>query len=357
MFRGNNIGLQQKSKLQTLISVSVLSVFVTGCTLQDAEKPVAHLSAGANKSVLIAQVAETSLTKDEVAEVLTSDTSTDLLDPRGPTQISALTNRQLAQSATSDAVAAAGEDEEDEDLFSDYGEEDGLGYDPADVDPFEGFNRLMWALNTTIDTFLYRPAAVTWRDLAPDLLRSSVNNFVNNLYEPWTLVNNVLQGDVDGAGDTMGRFLTNTALGFGFFNPAEGMGLPYTYEDFGQTLGHYGAGPGAYLMLPIIGPSTVRDGAGILVSFYGDPYNYISKNSQFYFTLGRAGLFGLNWRVQNLETQDEISRDAIDDYARFRSLYLQFRESLIRNDEKRSGETPYFQAEDETLQQSEIIHK
>jgi phospholipid-binding lipoprotein MlaA len=382
MFKGLSKHCRQTAKLHPVLTASLLALLVSGCTLGDAEKPVAHLSApevlDAVGLVSAASASPTSptsslaspaspaplaLIKTAAAGSISAVAAPEKIagatglagapraadDMAGPRLLRAA-YRQLAQSASSDATAPGLKDEED--LFSNYGDEVGLGYNPADIDPFELFNRFIWAINGTIDTLIYRPLAVTYRDWAPDLLRSSVKNFVNNLYEPWTLVNNLAQGDVDRAGDTIGRFLTNSALGFGFFNPAEGLGLPYTYEDFGQTMGYYGAGPGAYLILPVLGPSTVRDSVGLLVGAVGDPYNYISKNSQIYFSLGRAGLYGLNWRVENLDTQDEIARDAIDDYARFRSLYLQYRESLIRNDEAKTGEPPLFQAEDSSIQQS-----
>ncbi|MDX1574775.1 MAG: VacJ family lipoprotein [Kiloniellales bacterium] len=230
--------------------------------------------------------------------------------------------------ASPQATADELEDLED-DPFADYEEEIEEPNDPLEIP-----NRFIFAMNRTLDVALFRPIAVLYRDLVPEYARQRVHLFLRNLHEPVTLANDVLQGDWERAGTTWDRFLLNSTGGIlGFWDVATDLGHPYHKEDFGQTLGVYGVGDGPYLMLPILGPSNVRDASGKVVDIFLDPFFYITRETDKQeWRLYRFALDGLDFRTRNLETLDEIERDALDFYARLRSLYRQRREAEIRND-------------------------
>ena len=173
----------------------------------------------------------------------------------------------------------------------------------------------------------------------PAPIRKGTGNVLNNLSTLITIPNNVLQGDFKLAGINTGRLVVNTTLGIlGIFDPASEMGFPnYVKEDYGQTLGAWGVGPGCYLVLPVLGPSTVRDTAGSVINvFGGDPwYNVSVKNDTRYFNekdyyISR-GTDGINFRAKNIESFDNLEENAIDFYASVKSLYLQDRKQKILN--------------------------
>ena len=232
--------------------------------------------------------------------------------------------------ATVSAQAFAAElDELEDDPFADYEEE----IQDAN-DPFEIPNRFIFAFNQTLDVALIRPAAVLYRDLVPEYLRDRLHYALRNLREPVTLANDLLQGEWERARTTTDRFLLNSTGGvLGFWDVATDLGHPYHQEDFGQTLGAHGLGEGPYLVLPLLGPSNVRDATGKVVDIFLDPFTYIAdETGKEEWQLYRAGLEGLDFRTRNLETLDEIERDALDFYARLRSLYRQRRDAEIKNE-------------------------
>lgn len=212
-------------------------------------------------------------------------------------------------------------------------------------DPLEPFNRFMFAINDTLDIFILKPIAVTYRRWAPDLLQEVVDNFVTNLSEPVTFANALLQGDWEHAETTGSRFLINSAIGFGMFDPATGLGLEHRREDFGQTAAVWGAPSGPYLVLPLLGPSTVRSTVGRGVDMFLDPFQYFTGNTVLdiagvdiagddYEALGYGRTFAevLTFRSQNIDTLDQVRADAIDYYARIRSLWIQQRRREILNE-------------------------
>lgn len=205
------------------------------------------------------------------------------------------------------------------------------------ADPLEPVNRYIFAFNQAVDTTVIEPTATFYRDFVPDPARDSVRNFLRNLESPVILANNVLQQDFDAAGITTQRFFINTTVGvLGLFDRAAEMGLKRRDEDFGQTLGTYGVGPGIYIVLPILGPSNLRDAAGSFVDYYFDPLNHYAENTDRRgITLARTLVRGIDARSRTIETLDEIERTSIDFYATLRSLYNQRRDSDIRN-----GATP-----------------
>ena len=211
--------------------------------------------------------------------------------------------------------------------------------DPSNVkDCFEGLNRATFALNQTLDGILFEPVAKAYRVL-PSPVRTGVGNSLNNLSNLVTIPNNILQGDFKEAGINTGRFAINTTLGIlGIFDVATQMGFSeYVKEDYGQSLGSSGVGPGCYLVLPVLGPSTIRDTAGSVINIFGgDPwYNVSVKNDTRYFNekdyyISR-GSDGINFRAKNIEAFDNLEENAIDFYASVKSLYLQDRKQKILN--------------------------
>ncbi len=245
---------------------------------------------------------------------------------------------QVEDTATSQETGQETDDwaasESDDAYFGDYEEDEN--------DPLEIPNRFIFAFNEALDVLILKPAAATYRFIVPEPVRDSVQNFMRNLRTPVILVNDLLQGKPDRAGNTTMRFLINSTVGvLGLIDVADGWGYPYHGEDFGQTLGTYGVGEGFYLVLPLLGPSSLRDGTGLLVDTFFDPLTYVGyfygdEDGVTEALIAKRALEGIDFRSRNIETVEDIQRDALDVYARFRSLYRQFRENQIRD----GGEGP-----------------
>jgi len=220
-------------------------------------------------------------------------------------------------------------------------------------DCFEKLNRVTFAFNQSLDKSIIRPIAKGYRNL-PDPIQKGTKNAVTNLSNLITIPNNILQGDVKTAIINTGRLVVNTTVGLlGTIDVANKMGFPkYAREDYGQTLGAWGVGPGCYIVLPVLGPSTIRDTAGSFANvFGGDPwYNAsIHGNNEFLsegvFVTSKA-LSGINFRAENLESFDNLETNSIDFYASLRSLYLQDRENKIKNNQRGRVEIIYQDEED-----------
>ena len=211
--------------------------------------------------------------------------------------------------------------------------------EPSEVkECFEKINRFTFGVNKQLDNIIFEPVAKSYRIL-PNPVRSGIGNSLNNLSNLVTIPNNILQGDIKVAGQNTGRFLINTTLGFlGFIDVAKKLGMPeYQKEDWGQTLAVKDVGPGCYLVLPVLGPSTVRDASASLINFIGGNawYNVTVKNETEYFNdddylASRLGA-GLDFRAKNIESFDNLEENAIDFYASVKSLYLQDRLQKILN--------------------------
>lgn len=213
-----------------------------------------------------------------------------------------------------------------------------------DYDPFEIPNRFIFAFNEALDVMILRPAAATYRFLLPEIVQDSIRNAIRNLRAPVDFANHLFQGKDQQAAEVLARFGINTVLGVGgLFDVADdAFGLEYHSEDFGQTLGVHGAGPGPYLVLPLFGPSSLRDAIGRGIDSVLDPWSYVLahynvENDQ-EILLGRQAAFGLDLRARNIETLEELQRDSVDFYARIRSLYLQRRKAEINDSESEDGE-------------------
>jgi len=195
-------------------------------------------------------------------------------------------------------------------------------------DPIESFNRQVFEFNEVVDRAVLKPVAQAYEFVLPEPVRDCISNIFSNFREPSNAVNNLLQGKpIDAVSDTC-RFVVNSTVGLlGCFDPARQMGLEKHNEDFGQTLGRWGIGSGPYLVVPILGPSTVRDAIGI----YGaEPYldiNFYIDNIRV-----RNAILGtriVNQRAELLQTDDLISGAALDKYRFIRDGYLQRRRSLV----------------------------
>ena len=225
---------------------------------------------------------------------------------------------------------------------------------PAEVkDCFENLNRATFAFNQGLDKALIKPLAEGYRNL-PDPIQRGTSNAVKNLSNLITIPNNVLQGDIKTALINTGRLVVNTTVGLlGTIDVANKMGFPkYVKEDYGQTLGAWGFGPGCYVVLPVLGPSTLRDTAGSFANVLGgDPwYNAsVHGNNEFlseglYIT--SKALSGIDFRADNIESFENLEKNSIDFYASVKSLYVQDRENKIKNNQRGNIEVFYKDEED-----------
>jgi len=215
-------------------------------------------------------------------------------------------------------------------------------------DCFEPLNRATFSFNQGLDKAIIKPIAKGYRKL-PDSVQSGTSNALKNLSNLITIPNNVLQGDIKLAFINTARLALNTTVGLlGTIDVANKVGFPkYEKEDYGQTLGVWGFGPGCYVVLPILGPSTIRDTAGSFVNVLGgDPWYNISihGNNEFlskelYITT--EALNGINFRADNIESLDNVEKNSLDFYASVRSLYTQDRENKISNNQRGNIEVIY----------------
>ena len=205
-------------------------------------------------------------------------------------------------------------------------------------DCFETLNRGIFAFNQAIDGTIFEPLAKGYKYL-PSPVRTGTSNFVGNISTLLTIPNNALQGDLDIAGKNTLRFIVNTTVGVvGLFDPASAIGLnSYEKEDFGQTLGKWGAGEGCYLVLPVLGPSTARDAIASLGNYMGGDawYNVTVRNDTHYFAdfdyYASKGAAGIDFRAKNFDDINNLEENSIDFYASVKSLYLQDRRKKILN--------------------------
>lgn len=196
-------------------------------------------------------------------------------------------------------------------------------------DPWEGFNRAMFSFNEVVDNVVLKPVTRAYRFIAPEPVREGVHNVVRNLGAPVRIANNLLQGDVDQAFNSFWRFVINSSVGIGgVIDVAANTDLKKREEDFGQTLGAWGADSGPYLVLPIIGPSSARDALGRVGDLAMDPFTWYLDDEAAYAYYGTRVLDG---RDQTLDVTDEIYRTSLDPYATIRSAYLQKRQAQVEN--------------------------
>lgn len=194
-------------------------------------------------------------------------------------------------------------------------------------DPFEPFNRGVMQFNEGVDSLVLKPAATAYRDWLPPLVRTGVSNFFSNLTDPWSFVNSALQLKFHDAAENILRFGVNTIFGLGgVLDIASDLNIERHKEDFGQTLGRWGVPAGPYLVLPLLGPSTVRDSVALAFDVNGDPVHWVEPDRS------RWALYSLravDMRSNLLRAGSVLDEAALDKYSFFRDAYLQRRRAAI----------------------------
>ena len=204
---------------------------------------------------------------------------------------------------------------------------------------FENTSRAIFKFNMAFDDIILEPIAKGYNKL-PSPIKKGTSNFTSNVGTLLSIPNNILQGNFKQLGHSVGSFAINTTVGvFGFLNPAERIGLSPHKEDVGQTLGSYGIGSGCYFVLPVFGPTTVRDSFGMLADTFIDPFAHItirekeilstSGNNLDYYSLKATG--AIDFRADNDKNFESLEKNSIDLYSSLKSIYLQDRENKIRN--------------------------
>ena len=246
-------------------------------------------------------------------------------------------NTPVATAQQQEKSAIADEQSGDDTELDDFDEfRDELEAEPL-YDPLSGYNRIMTEFNDTFYTYLLTPVAKGYKAVLHVEIRKSVANFFHNLYYPIRLVNNLLQGEFKDASEGTGRFLINTTIGVaGLFDPAQSeLGLKAHEEDFGQTLGFYGVGSGVHIVLPILGPSNLRDAISLIPDSYLSPIDYTSRD---YFTLTDTkkeyaavkSYEYINKFSLDIQMYEKIKKDAVDLYPYLRDIYEQRREKQTK---------------------------
>jgi len=198
---------------------------------------------------------------------------------------------------------------------------------PDERDPYESYNRAMYQFNDTVDRAVLKPVAKGYDAVVPDAISWGVSNFFSNLNDITVAINSLLQGKFSQAADDTGRFLLNSTVGVaGIFDVAGLAGNKKRNEDFGQTLGAWGADPGAYIVLPIFGPRTVRDSFGLVGDMFTDPVMYVEgPGARNALTITRV----IDGRATLLKSERVLSEATDDEYAYVRNAYLQRRQYLV----------------------------
>ena len=213
-------------------------------------------------------------------------------------------------------------------------------YEDEIYDPLEPINRVIFGFNNVADKLILEPTAKGYKKLPPPI-QSGISNFLNNLKLPLVVVNQILQGQFQNASDSTGRFIVNSTAGvFGLIDVAERIGLERTQEDFGQTLATWGVGDGFYIVLPIFGPASMRDTAGMILTYSTDPINaYAIAESEVWVLPIRTTTNAIDQRSKIIDEVNALRNNSLDYYAAVRSSYYQNRKAAIINNDD-SQQTP-----------------
>lgn len=211
----------------------------------------------------------------------------------------------------------------------------------TNIDPWESMNRRVFAFNETLDKYLLKPVARGYRFVLPDFAQRGVTNFISNIYEFNDVINSILQGRAEGAAQSSGRFVINTTLGLlGVFDVATPMGIPLQRSDFGQTLAVWGVDTGPFVMLPLLGPRTVRSGVGYFFDTYTSiPALIENREAAWIFWTVEV----IDYRVRLLDAEDLITGDR---YIFLRDAYMQSRESFVSGGVVEDSFSDYEEGED-----------
>lgn len=237
------------------------------------------------------------------------------------------TTEQSSATSSSQAPAlgsttTASEDEWDD--FDDEIEEESVS------DPIEGFNRAMFSFNDSVYGYVFRPVSEVYSEITPPGMRDGISNFFDNARYPIRVVNQVLQGKFEEGAKETGMFLVNTTYGvLGIYDRADEFpNLDVPAEDLGQTLGVWGFGNGPYVVLPILGPLTVRDGVGRVGDYFLDPFSYLGE-WQWEADWSAKGIETVNALPQRVGVYDAVTRDALDKYSALKDAYIQLRKKQV----------------------------
>ena len=196
------------------------------------------------------------------------------------------------------------------------------------VDPFEPFNRTMFQVHEVVDGNVVKPVAEAYVKYTPEVIRSGISNFFSNIEDLFVGINNVLEGNGNRAGDDFGRVLLNSSFGLGgLFDLASMMGIERHNQDFGITFGKWGIPQGPYLFVPLVGPTTVRDGTGLVIRAYLGPTTYIFTNVPVRNVIWGVGAIDL--RASVLKTESMVDQAALDRYRFIRNAYLRARQYQV----------------------------
>lgn len=215
----------------------------------------------------------------------------------------------------------------------------------APADPYEGFNRSMYGFNMGLDKYVLKPVSDGYKTVTPGFMQTGVSNFFTNLKGINVVLNDMLQGKFEQGASDLGRFTTNSTIGMlGLFDVATEFGFQHNEEDFGQTLAVWGVDQGPYLVLPIMGPTTLRDGAAVVVDKAANPGTYLP---------GTGVLEGINDRAKAEGALNFIDEAALDPYVFTRESFLQYRTNLIK-DGKTDADTLDLELEEGDVDVGEI---
>lgn len=221
-------------------------------------------------------------------------------------------------------------------MLASLGVASGARAEPADYDPWEKLNRPIFSFNDKLDVYVLEPAAKGWDFVVPARAQGALSDAFANARFPVDFTNALLQGKPADAGATLGRFLLNSSLGMaGLFDVAGAAGLPGREEDFGQTLGVWGLGNGPYLVLPVLGPATIRDACGRAVDSPMRVWPFFVGTIP---SLAITATEAVNWRARNIESIRDLKHGAFDYYTLVRNAYLQNREAEVADHVTPEGE-------------------
>jgi phospholipid-binding lipoprotein MlaA len=230
--------------------------------------------------------------------------------------------RSMAVAATDTAAPAASTGDDD---FAEWEQDTGVEVS----DPLETVNRGVFWFNEQADRFVIKPVAKGYDWLLPKPVKRGVSNVFDNLFTPVVAVSDLMQGNFQESAEDVGRFVVNSTVGVvGIFDVATGWGLDKRREDIGQAFGAWGIGSGPYLVLPILGPSSVRDGVGLVGNYFLSPQNYIEDDGVRW---GVTVLGGIDTRYRLLDASTVLEQAALDRYAFVRSSYAQYRQNLVED--------------------------
>ena len=218
---------------------------------------------------------------------------------------------------------------------------------PNPRDPYESYNRAMFNFNDTVDTYALKPVATGYKNVTPSFVQTGVSNFFGNLGDAWTAINQLLQGNGEAGMSDVSRFALNSTLGvLGLFDIASEAGLPKHKEDFGQTLGKWGVQSGPYVMLPLLGPSTLRDTVGLPLDIVADPWSH--KDPTNVRTIGSV-VRVVDQRAALLDASTLLEDAALDRYEFIRDGFLQRRQSQVYD-----GDVPQTKEEENVPEQPAV---